>query len=623
MKKLRFAPLKHVLFTLFVSCSNLQNKELSTNNPYKVRSIATTEEIAKNCRELVHEATSAPRLTTKQRLAKLKEYRHSDDFEGFAKTIYNSYDNLHVGMNDIPNGFSVRRESITKTFMSWNNNDHIPAYYQHYDKSGEDTFGVVTLVSQRSYDEGAQEQVEAFKDARRWMDEYKNHVGLPETDERRSFGKIGEITRRAFEAKLQLEALQKFDFQKADFVRNKKQTEVIPYIVEVEGRPGEFEVVEIEKTFTSYSSYNRYMKDRALDVEHIFTQDIMQEWLRKSELYDEIINQAYRYRRIEITRNVLAEIPEEFRNEEQKALLKELDHLLFDMPMMVRSDALKYVQEVERNREIRAFLTFKSSKRKARDRFKYKTVNNFVQSKTREVIRNARTWFLGFGIFSTVGTIVNTLTLPYVEDPEWKLKMAYLSNGVANILFDLTGVSIPLVSCSVAKRKWTVENICFDEMMEGHLLFYRLKHTIDPTYDYLNDKDYKDRRKRLTTKWLDRRDRFAAGEFFQDNHEFLVTEGYRAHVDHVLQELITAQYSSSQLDEMVEDLFEYAFYDREPEKVTNHLSQIRSLTNDDLADHLKRYIEMEETVIDRMRNYGTTPRKTQFKYFLDEIEDKH
>ncbi len=608
MNNLKIKPVIFLIFSsLLLSCSSVTKKYLNSRD-------VASEARANNCQEalgdfeLEDSSTSPVERNKTKRLGILKKQASNNDFEGFFNTLKNSYDNKSITKDDLPYGFSTTRESITKTFMSWNNNDHIPAFYQHYDESGEDTYGVVTLVSRKEFDPAQEEQVEAFKDVNRWVKEYENHFDL-----------VYKKVREGFQAKLQLEELQKYNFSRSHFSRYKSEVIPLPYIIE---ENGSYVVKYVDKPFNTYSSFDTYLKDRELDAEQIFSQGTLDEMFRKSEIYNEIIDQAYRMRRLEFVRDSLDEIPEEFRNEEQIKLLATLNDYLFNRPdLLPRSDAIKWVQEVERNREIRAALTFKSSSRNSREKFKYNSVNEFVQSRTREVIGNARTWILGYGTAIGIGSIVTTLLLPYTEDPENNKVLAYLKNGIQNTLFYISGVSMSLVSCSDATRPWTVENVCYDEMLFSHLSYFYYKSASDPSYDFTKDPEFLKRRAELTEAFLARRDKHGRGEFFRKNDNYLKETAYRLHVDTVLLELIDEQYKNQpHLRDQVENLFIAAFDDRDKEKTKALLEDLKNKTDDSLVDSLKDYIDNEDKVIKRMTNYGTTPRENDIKKFTHKLK---
>ncbi|OUS00173.1 hypothetical protein A9Q84_03040 [Halobacteriovorax marinus] len=564
-----------------------------------------------SCKNIINNFFNSNNIL-KKRFHKLSKFREDDNYREYFETVFASYDNKKISKNDIPYGFSESREAATQKLMKRNNNDYIPSFYQFYDESGEDTFGAVEFIRKAGASTG-EEVEEAFKDINGWVDNYHDHPR-----------KLYEKIRNGFEAKMQLEILKDKDIATGNFSHYRKEEITLPWIRE--NNAGEFTTVWEKKSFNSFSAYDLFITDKELDVNHIFTQNIFEEYQKNSDIFHEIVEQGYRQRRLDFARAAIDDIPASLRSKEQVALLARIDHILFERPDLIpRSDAIEFVQKAEHRAEWKALFSRKKSKRKSRERFKYKTVQGIFEKVQKSTpMATARNWVLGLGAISAVGTITASFMLPVTEDPTYNMFMAYVNNFFINTWYDVTGLSKGLVDCSNVERKWSVENACYSQFIFDHTSYYYYLSKHNPDYNYLTDPEFLEIRDNLTADFLARRDFFGRGEFFTENINYLKNEGYRAHVDIVVKSLITKQFKTvKNLDKKIDELFTATFSKKDSRKSEDLIKEIETMTDSEVSTTLREYIKNEDKVVQRMANYGTTPKQEDLNEFMQEIKLKH
>lgn len=553
-------------FVFFSSCSGISEK----NNPTFSERYPASRFTHNSC-----QGTMSYLLSKRRRSQTMNELVAKRDVEGIKELFWRGHMNER---EEVKRPYS----RFYRRLRRWNQSHHVPALFQTKNKfvGEEDTFSTIFKVVDDEIGQDA-EEAQALEDILGWV-EYV-------TKYKERFNKQIEV---GVEQKLMLESLQKEirGLKRSDFP---KDLDVPVYA------DGSVNMSGIR--FDSLDDLKDLINEKKRMTALSFTQNMMDEYFKKSRLYQVMIDQALYVRRLQLVMERLSNIPDAKLSADQKTLKEMIEDVLSDPFNQPRKDAMKVVRNKEFRKELFASLRFWRSRR-VENQAKY-TISSSVLQKARELSPYGMFMRSAAILTLTTGAIITPITIIYDDNP-WVM---YVTSLISNYFNDfiVNGLGLPsssLSECYKSERPWSVEEASsMNSFIESHLSRYTAMQRLDPSYDPNNDPDYVAQKLELQAMCSNLRLKYKAADRHVENKELLNEHGYRFAAHMVLIELVE-QEKGEGIGALLYDYFEAdeVFDDEEKAKVL--YGKIVAEMGQDFGQKLRDYQENINGMVPRIRN---------------------
>ncbi len=515
-------------------------------------------------------------LLKRNRSKSMAEMIKAQDLDGIKGMFWDSHD--------------AERQQSKIPYSAWyrklrrlNKSNHVPAFFQTENKiTGDvDTFSTIIKVVDDDVSFNAQEK-EALEDVLGWVDHVNDY-----------HARFDQVVEYGFEVRSTLNRLKDYLNNDRKMTRSSFPRDVSVPVVNKDG-----EVIESEIHFETIDDLKDYINDKEKEVVLTFSQNIFDEYFKKSRIYDVMIDQAVYFRRLELVQERLNNIPVAKLSDDQMAL-KEIIKEVMDNPLThPRMDAAQYIRKREKAAEFWATLRFWKSKR-VEKQAKY-TIPT-------EVLKQAKA-VSPYGVMirsmALVTVVTTPLTIIYNDNP-W---VQYVSNSITNkindfIVFTLGMPSSPLSACYKTERQWSIEEgSTMNSFLESHLSRFTTYQRIDPTYDPDKDPEYIKKKVELQSMCLKMRLDYKAADRHKANKDLLDEHGYRFAAHMVLMDLVDQQYDDEELSEALYAYFEENEVFEDEEAAQKKLDFIRTRTSEEFVTQIQQYQQDVKALTPRIQN---------------------
>ncbi len=549
------------ILLLVSSCSHWQPHSLSERGSSSLRSPASSEVQSSCAKGMSYFLTKSKRSKTISSLMK------DNDLDGLKSLMWKSLQEERQ-RKKIP--YSPWYRKLRRLNQSF----HVPAFFQTANKvTGDvDTFSTIIKVVDDSADFGEHEK-QALQDVLGWI----GHV-------ERYHERFNQVIELGFENRITLDQLT--NRLKSDKMLTRDN---FPQTVEVPVVASNGQIERSEIYFETIDDLRDFIKEKKHEVSLTFSQNIADEFFRKSRLYDVMMDQAVYFRRLELVGERLNNIPVSKLNDDQKALRQQIAAVLDNADNQPRQDAAKLLRKKERSAELWATLKFWKSKR-IEKQAKYKIPDKVLEqakalSPAGLVMRSTAVLTIGSGIVLTPIAII-------YDDNAWvQYSTSLLQNYFNDFLVSTLGLPSPALStCYRSARSWSIEDAStMNDFIESHLGRYTAYQRIDPEYDPDKDPEYMQQKVALQAMCLKMRMEYKGADRHLANKELLDEHGYRFASHLVLIELTSAQYESEELSELLYSYFEQDELFENDERSSEILKSIESITGSEYIKNLVQY----------------------------------
>lgn len=498
----------------------------------------------------------------------------NDDLRGLKKFFWDAHD------ADVMDGYKPDK-GFYRVLRRFNGASHVPALHQtKKDITGNvDAFSTIFHAADDAVEYSHLEK-QAVDDILDWLGEVQQY--------RKN---INSLIEQGMEQRKQYDTLlaRKKEFRKMNFPREVE----MPIIMDGQVTQSHIKFETIDDLFD-------YINDAKRKTEAIFAQNWLDDAVKKSKLYSEMIDYAFKYRRIELAYQRLNRIPVAKLSGDQQILREMLEQFLNSKSFRPRKYAYNHVRGKEFWAEVWAALKMWKSKRIANDA-KYPMPKKILEK------ASSLTPVGIFLRFTAVSAVAGTAMLGPIaiiyEDNPW---VQYVTNYISNwwndfVVFTLGAPSATLAECYKSERPWsTEEGSTMNKFVESHLSQYTAYTRIDPSYNPETDEPdnyYVSRKLELQALCSKKRLEYKAARRHVENKQLLTDHGYRFASHLALIEMIEAEeiYRSgdkAKAHDVSQALYEY-FEESEvfenSEKSIDILSQIRKLKGQTFVERLVEY----------------------------------
>ena len=468
-----------------------------------------------------------------------------------------------------------------------NQSSHVPALFQTKNKfvGDEDTFSTIIKVVDDDVSVGKEEAL-ALEDVLGWVDYVSNYKN-----------RFDKVIESGAENTLVLDSLGQRVARNGDVKRNSfPRTFKVP-VLNKDGVVNESDIY-----FENYDDLIDFIKDKKREVNLSFTQNFIDEFFKKSRLYNVMVDQALFVRRLQLIIERLNSIPRAKLSEDQLALKALIEETLAQPKNQARSDAMKVVRDKELWGEFWATLKFWKSKRVATEA-KY-TLPSSILDKAKAMspygVMVRSTAIIAIG----TGAIITPISIVYNDNP-WVMYITSLISNYFNdfLVFDAGLPSSSLSSCYKSERAWSIEEgSTMNSFVESHLSRFTAFQRIDPSYDPGQDPNYVEKKLELQALCSKLRLEYKSANRHVENKELLSEHGYRFAVHLVLIDLVKeSEPKGEQIAPLLYDYFELSELYEDKDKAEAIASRIEGLTSPSFLIKLKTYQDQVGEIVPRVR----------------------
>lgn len=367
------------------------------------------------------------------------------------------------------------------------------------------------------------------------------------------------------------------------------------------------DVVDSDLYFESLADMRDFMKKKEAQVNMSFTQNVMDETFKKSNLYTVMIDQALYVRRLELIVEQLNSYPVEKLNDDQKVLKKLINEVLSEPGNQPRKDVMKLVRRREARAEFWAAMKFWRSKNSLQNT-KYTIPESFKANFS--AFSPYAAFARSAAILSLVtGAVVTPITLLYEDNPHLDYLWSSIQNHINDFMVNSLGLrTASLSACIKSERAWTVEDgSTMNNFIESHLSRFTALQRVDPSYDPNQDQEYVNEKLRLQAVCAKGRLEWKSAQRIIETQQMLGDHGYRFAVHMIFIDLIAQEHpDKAELKELLYDYFEESELYEDLEKSQVSLTKISELMGESFTSELLTYQDGAMKMVPRVRN-GTFP----------------
>jgi hypothetical protein len=531
--------------------------------------VLMTESVLANCFSSMFDIRS--RRLRSQDMAKLMD---NNEIRGLKKYFWEAHD------ADVMPGYQPDK-GFYRLLRRFNGASHVPALHQTKNKITGDVDAFSTIFH------AADDAVEYSHYEKQAVDDILDWLGEVQLYRK----KMNELIEQGMEQKKQFDILssKKKEFKKMNFPREVE----MPVIIEGQ-------VVQSSIKFETIDDLFDYIRDAKRKTEAIFAQNWLDEATKRSKLYNEMIQYAVKYRRIELAYQRINRIPLAKLSSDQQVLREMLEQFLNSKHFRPRNYAYKHVRGKEFWAEVWAALKMWKSKRIANDA-KYPLPTKILEKASSLTPVGI---FLRFAALSTVaGTaVLGPIAIVYEDNPWVQYVTSYIANWWNDfIVFTIGAPSAALADCYKSERPWsTEEGSTMNKFVEAHLSQYTAYERIDPSYNAAVDEPdnyYTKRKLELQAICSKKRLEYKAARRHVENKQLLKDHGYRFASHLALIEMIEAEeifrsgdkQKAHDVSQALYEYFEESEVFENTEKSMDILGQVRKLKGQTFVERLIEY----------------------------------
>ncbi len=453
-----------------------------------------------------------------------------------------------------------------------NKSHHVPALFQSKNKvvGDVDTFSTIIKVVDDSLDFGEHEKA-ALEDVLGWVDHVQQYKS-----------RFNQVLEYGLEVRSTLNRLKDNIKNDRRFLKDNFPKDVSVPIVNKDG-----EIVDSEIFFDSIDDLKEFINEKEKEVTLTFSQNIMDEYFKKSRIYDVMVDQAVYFRRLELVSERLNTIPKGKLSDDQLALKELIEEVMTDSLNRPRKDAALFVRKKERSAELWAALRFWKSKR-VEKHAKYQ-----IPTKVLEQAKSVSPYGIMLRSMAVVTIVTTPLTIIYNDNPWVQYMTSSIENRISDFMIYTLGLpTLSLSNCYKTERSWSIEEAStMNSFLESHLSRYTAYQRVDPSYNPDEDEEYLKKKVELQAMCLKMRMEYKSADRHLANKVLLDEHGYRFASHMVLIDLASEEFDNPQLGELLYSYFEQSEVFEQTDKAANTLEAIRALSSDKFVAQLKQYQE--------------------------------
>ncbi len=291
--------------------------------------------------------------------------------------------------------------------------------------------------------------------------------------------------------------------------------------------------------------------------------------IASGQVQQSIEAQAYGRRRLELLHRVLTTRRDDMRYPllpEETELLTKIESALIDPKLAPRSDAIRKEEAKELRAEswvyggkdlgkIRIKNTPSTSRYNNRDHALLMEEDERISyfARVRHWITNHKK-VMALGIFTTgfgglLLSQINNITLVINDHPIVTYSQAYLSDSINLLMLKyMNANTVTRKEGRESYRAWHLENPSLWNLLDSHLGRYRERYRRDPTYNFLEDAEFKKELSVLIEKLLDARQEYGSAALFGAGSEYLLKVAYPNYIINEMRDVIKLRYPKEQVE---------------------------------------------------------------------------
>jgi hypothetical protein len=523
--------------------------------------------------------------------------------DGILSILKKSHDNIdsEYVAGTLLEGRNLRQEGILGRLSKSTRTTHVPAYFQRNDGTGEDVYSTIFYAADGRVGVSNFEE-EAMSDIKVWISSYKEY-----------WNNLKNISRSGTESKRIMQYIDlnylKGDISEDTFPRDLR----IPFLND------QGEVYNESKTFVSLDALKNYRDLKEQEFISSFAVNLPDDVLSNSDLYREMLEQALRFRRLELVYKRLTIVGSQSLDVQQRELIKEIRDVLEGIPdLRPRSDMVAKVQTREVRSERKAKWRFWRSKN---SKDKYPLPSGVKDLRDQYSPTALATKYIGlFAASSLLAGGVGALTLPLEELPQIQYFFALLNNYKNDFLLSFS-TTTPLLACAKSERAWTLNEAAMNDFLKAHTSRYNyLARFTD--YDENTDEELEKYKQELRVLCIKERNDYRVGERHQRNKDAIPT-AMRAAVDSMLIDTINDSHeNASELVPLVEKLLHANWVDEDKSKENEALGEIARI-DPSMVVIISDYLSKVEKGVETLQQVGSIPKYNGLEGFIESLDNRY
>ncbi|MCY4643355.1 MAG: hypothetical protein OXB88_01945 [Bacteriovoracales bacterium] len=580
-------------------------------------------------------AKKATKKRNHHRVKLSRKLFHAGKEKEYMELLWDSHDNFDVADWEKLRGRSLKREKRIQSLMVDNANKYMPSYFQFNDK--RDTFAAIMAIVRDIQGSSGRS---ALKEIEEWMSFVRNYQSDLEKTVKKAFlarEDVMAMNPHVDKGLLQITWMKIFPEGWVDwFVLGKSYArgrgrERFAFekfkryprpSIEVSRSDGSVDRINLPSMSFMGSEFNK----RRDIVHHTFTRNFIDEWRKKSLVYERMTEQAFMFQRFEYLYEALLSIPKGTRTVDHHNLIERIATLLSTPGHQPRSDVVAKAQKKVMWAEFFNPFKGKKSKENIIKGYKFELPDGVAEVISNSPLGKHIKYYVGGGALSaSAGTLAYLLFAPIVDSPWVRAPFSF-----PKFWFNYLGLILlgdkRIRECA---KKWSGTSSCFKgvlnrysgwfknrERMSRDLhdwgvrdFFHRLGLVDDPDRLYrMEDDELYDRVSLRLGKILAKlRHEFRASSFDKAYTESYMRAMIADH-DEFMKGFILHLYEDKvdDLEKRYDELVEAAQAEDE-EKVSAILSRIET-QSEEVGQELKIYfLDKRAPMIDFMKKMGIRP----------------
>jgi hypothetical protein len=499
-------------------------------------------------------------------------------------------------------GRNVRQEGILRRLRKSTRTTHVPAYFQRNDGTGEDVYSTIFYAADGRVGISKFEE-EAMSDIKVWISSYKEY-----------WNNLKNISRGGTESKRIMQYID-INYLKGDIAEDTFPDDLrIPFLND------QGEIYYESKPFASLVDLKSYRDLKEDEFVSSFAVNVADDVLGKSDLYDEMLEQALRFRRLELVYKRLTIVGSQSLDTEQRELIKEIRDVLEGLPnLRPRSDMVAKIQKREVRSERKAKWRFWRSKN---TKDKYPLPSGVKDLRDKYSPTAMATKYIGLvAASSLIAGGVGALTLPLEELPQLQYFLALLNNYKNDYLLSIFGTTTPLLACAKAERAWTLNEAAMNDFLKAHTSRFNYYARFSD-YDENKDEELEIYKQELRVLCIKARNDYRVGERHQRNKD-AIPAAMRAAVDSMLIDTINDSHeNASELVPLVEKLLHANWVDEDKSKENEALGEIARI-DPSMVVIISDYLSKVEKGVETLQQMGSIPKHNGLEGFIESLDERY
>lgn len=524
--------------------------------------------------------------------------------DGILSILRKSHDNdgSTYKAGTLLSGRNERQENILRRLRKSTKTTHVPAYFQKNDGTGEDVYSTIFYAADGRKGISKFEEA-AMADIKVWIADYKSY-----------WTNLKNIGRSGTEAKRIKQYIDE------NYLKTRADKRAFPKDIELPFINDEGKVYYEFKPFESLDELKTYRDLKEQEFVSSFAVNALDDVLGKSDLYDEMLEQALRFRRLDLVYRRLMRAGSQSLDEEQVKLLDEIKRVLEGAPdLRPRSDMVAKIQKREVRSERKAKWRFWRSKN---SKDKYPLPSGVKDLRDKYSPTALATKYIGlFAASSLVAGGVGALTLPLEELPQLQYFLALLNNYKNDYILNILGTTGPLLACAKSERAWSLNEIDMNNFLKAHTsrFNYYARFT---DYDENTDEELEAYKQELRVKCIKARNDYRVGERHQRNKE-AIPAAMRAAVDSMLIDSVNDNHDNAdELVPLIEKLLHANWVDQDLSKENEALGEIARI-DPLMVTIMNDYLSNVDKGVETLEQMGSIPKYNGLEGFIEALDSRY